>query len=121
MKRTVLMVTALLSALAGGAQAQTPADPIAQRRVELKAVDTTYGDKKKALDSERKEKVKAAGEAAAADAKAKGAEPGVARRNAEAKVKAATQADYDKKLKVIKKEQADATAAVNKKYPLPKS
>ena len=119
MKKSILLIATLLSALAGSVQAQAPAptDPIVQMRTEQKAVDKDYSDKKKALDSERKAKVKAAGDKAAAEAKAKGGEEGVARRNAEAKVKSATKADYDTKLKALKQERDAATAEIKKKYP----
>ena len=127
MKKPTLMIAALLVALAGTVQAQAPAapaapaDPIVQMRLEMKEVDKAYSDKRSALSKERRAKVKAAGDAAAADAKAKGSEPGVAKRDAEAKVRASTKADYDSKLKVLKKEHSDAVAAVKKKYPAAKS
>ena len=60
-------------------------------------------------------------DAAAADAKAKGTDPLVATRTAETKVRAETKADYDAKMKVLKKEHADATAAIRKKYPAAKA
>jgi len=124
MLKSTLVIATLLTALAGSVQAQAPAapaDPIVQMRLEMKEVDKTYSDKRKVITDERKAKVKAAGDAAAADATAKGAEPGVARRNAEAKVKASTKAEHDGKMKVIKKEHADAAAVVKKKYPAAKT
>jgi hypothetical protein len=119
MKKSTLLIAALLAALGGSVQAQAPtsSDPIVQMRTEQNAVDKTYSDKKKVLDGQRKTKVKAAGDKAAADARAKGAEEGVARRDAEAKVKSATKADYDTKLKALKKERDEAKAEIKKKYP----
>ena len=123
MKRSILLIAALLAALAGTVQAQAPAstDPVVQLRAEQKAVDKTYAAKKKAIDSERKASVKAAGDKAAAEAKAKGAEEGIARRDAEAKIKSATKADYDAKVKALKNERDTATAEIKKKYPAAKS
>jgi hypothetical protein len=118
MKKPILLIATLLAALTGGVYAQAPAsnDPIVQMHTEERAADKVYKDKKAALDKPHKAKIKAAGDKAAADASAKGQEPGVARRNAEAKVKAETKADYDAQLKAIKKEHSDALAAIKKKY-----
>lgn len=125
MNKSTLMIATLLAALAGSVHAQTAApastDPIVQMRAEQNVADKAYSEKKKALSAERNAKAKAAGDAAAADAKAKGADPLVAARNAESKVKSATKADYDAKMKVLKKEHADASAAIKKKYPTPKA
>jgi hypothetical protein len=121
MKASTLMIATLLAALAGTAQAQTPAapqDPVVQMRLEKKEIDKVYSDKKKAVNKQRDAKVKAAGDAAFA--KPQGKEPSVARRDAEAKAKAATQADYDTKMKPIKKEHDEALAALYKKYPAAK-
>ncbi|MFZ4288664.1 hypothetical protein [Variovorax sp. HJSM1_2] len=123
MKKFTLLIATLVAALCGSVQAQAPApsDPIVQMRTEWDAVDKVYSEKKKVLDQERKVKLDAAGDKAAADAKAKGTEEGVARRNAEAKVKSATKADYDSKLKGLKKERDTARAEIKKKYPSAKS
>jgi hypothetical protein len=104
-------------------QAQAPAataepDPLVQMRLEKKEIDKVYSDKKHAISSERKAKVKAAGDAAAASPKGK--EPSVARRDAEAKVKSSTKASYDSKMKANKKEHDEALAALYKKYPTAK-
>jgi hypothetical protein len=130
-KKTTLMIASLLVALAGSAQAQAPAapaapaaaptDPIVQLRLETKEADKAYSDKKRALNSERNAKVKAAGDKASADAKATGSDPAVAKRDAESKVKASTKADHDTKLKALKKEHSDTVAAIKKKYPVAKS
>ncbi|MGY4829693.1 hypothetical protein ACVNIS_14055 [Sphaerotilaceae bacterium SBD11-9] len=124
MSKLTLMIAMLLAALAGSAQAQAPAaeaDPAVQMRLEKKEVDKTFSEKKKALNSERMTKVKAAGDTAAAEAQAKGKEPGIARRDAEARVKAATKAEHDTKMKALKKEHDAAVAALKKKYPAAKS
>lgn len=119
MKKSTLLVAALLVALGGTAQAQAPAakDPIVQMRAEEKAVRDAYSSKKKALDAPHKAQIKAAGDKAAADATTKGQDPAVARRDAEAKVKSAGKADYDGKVKALKKERDDALAAIRKKAP----
>jgi hypothetical protein len=120
MKKSILIIATLLAALVGSAQAQAPAattnpDPTVQMRLEKKEIDKVYSNKKNVISSERKAKVKAAGDAAAAAPKGK--ETGVARRDAEAQAKAATKADYDAKMKVLKKEHDDALAVLKKKYP----
>jgi hypothetical protein len=119
MNKSTLMIATLLAALAGAAHAQAPAstDPVVQLRAEQSVADKAYADKKKPVTSERNAKVKKAGDAAEADAKAKGTDPLVARRTAESKVKAETKADYDAKMKALKKEHDEASAAIRKKYP----
>jgi hypothetical protein len=119
MKKSTLLVAALLAALGGAVQAQAPAanDPIVQMRAEEKAANKTYADKKKAVDAPYKAKIKAAGDKAAADATAKGQDANVARRDAEAKVKATDKAEHDAKLKALKKEHDAALAEIRKKYP----
>jgi len=125
--KSTLTIASLLLALIGSVQAQAPAapaasaDPIVQMRLEKKEADKTYSQKKSVVAKERNAKVKAAGDAAAADAKAKGTDPLVARRDAEGKVKASSKADYDVKIKALKKEHSDEVAAINKKYPAAKS
>jgi hypothetical protein len=119
MKHSSLLVAALLVALGGAVQAQAPAanDAIVQMRAEEQAVRKTYSDKKKALDAPRDAQIKAAGDKAAADAKAKGSDTAVARRDAESKVKSATKADHDSKLKALQKERDASLAEIKKKYP----
>lgn len=121
MKKTPLIVATLLVALGGAVHAQAPAptDPIVQMRAEEKVVQKTYDEKKKALDEPRDAKVRAAGDKAAKDATAKGQDPLVARRDAEAKVKSSTKADYDAKLKVLKKERDQSLAQIRAKYQAP--
>lgn len=119
MKKSTLLVAALLVALGGTVQAQAPAakDPIVQMRADEKAVNKVYSDKKKALDAPYKSKIKAAGDKAATDATAKGQDPIVARREAEGKAKSAAKADHDTKLKALKKERDDSLAEIRKKVP----
>jgi hypothetical protein len=121
MKKSTLLVAALLVALGGAVHAQAPAanDPIVQMRAEEKAANKTYADKKKAIDAPYEAKIKSAGDKAAADATAKGQDPNVARRDAEAKVKAADKAEHDTKVKALKKEHDAALAEIRKKYPTP--
>lgn len=118
MTKPVLLIATLLAALAGTVHAQAPAptDPIVQMRAEENAVRKTYADKKRALDKPHDAKIRAAGDKAAADATAKGQEPGVARRDAEAKVRAETKAEYDTRLKALKQERDQALTATRKKY-----
>ncbi len=119
MTKSTLLVAALLVALGGAVHAQTPAttDPIVQMRAEEKAANKVYSDKKQALDAPRDAKIKAAGDKAAAAASAKGQDPLVARRDAQAKVSSATKKDYDAKLKPLKKERDSSLAEIRKKYP----
>lgn len=121
MKKSTLLVAALLVALGGAVHAQAPAatDPVVQMRAEEKAANKTYADKKKAVDAPYKAKIKAAGDKAAAEATGKGQDPAVARRDAEAKVKAADKAEHDTKLKALKKEHDAQLAEIRKKYPTP--
>lgn len=118
MKKSTLLVAALLAALGGTVQAQKPAttDEIVQRRAEERVVTRAYSDKKSELDAPRRAKMKAAADKAAAEASAKGQDPLVARRDAEAKVKSATQAEYDTQLKALKKERDRSLAEIRKKY-----
>ena len=119
MKKTPLLVAALLIALGGVAQTQAFAatDPIVQLHAEENAVNKTYSDKKKALDAPHKAQIKAAGDKAAKEATAAGKDAAVARRDAEAKAKAASKADYDAKLTALKKERDASLAEIKKKYP----
>jgi hypothetical protein len=121
MKKTPVLVAAFLIALGGTVHAQTTAakDPIVQLHAEEKVVNKAYADKKDALDAPRDAQVKAAGDKAAKEATAKGQDALVARREAESKVKAATKADYDAKLKVLDQERDASLAALRKKYPAP--
>lgn len=119
MKNSSLLVAALLVALGGAVHAQAPAanDAIVKMRAEEQAVRKTYSDQKKALDTPRDAQIKAAGDKAAADAKAKGSDVAVARRDAETKVKSSTKADYDAKLNALKKQRDASLAEIRKKYP----
>ena len=118
MKKSTPLIAALLIALGGAAQAQTPAtsDEIVQRRAEERVVSKAYSDKKSELDAPRRARMKAAADKAATEASAKGQDPLVARRDAEAKVKSETQAEYDAKLKALRKERDRSLAEIRKKY-----
>jgi hypothetical protein len=116
MNKIPLVIAALLAALAGSVHAQAPAatDPIVQQREELRVANATFNQKRAALRTERNAQITAAGDAAAKEATAKGRDPLVARRDATAKARAATKADFDAKMKVITQERNDARAAAAK-------
>ena len=119
MKKFALLLATVLVALGGAVHAQpaASADPVVQLRAEEQAANKTYADKKKAVDAPYKARIKAAGDKAAADATAKGQDPAVARRNAEAKVKSTDKAQHDAKIKELKTEHSAALAEIRKKYP----
>ena len=113
MKKTPLIIAALLTALAGSVHAQATAstDPIVQMREQQRAANATFSQKRSALRAERDAQVAAAADAAGKEATAKGRDPLVARRDATAKARSATKADFDAKMKVITQER-DAARAV---------
>jgi len=122
MKKSLLSIIALSAALGGPvlAQGTAPAaaaskDPVVVMRADERAAKATYKQKVSAINAERKASIGAAGEAAAKDAKAKGGDPLVARRDAEAKVTKSTQAGYDSKVKSLKAERKAALEAAGKK------
>ena len=129
MKKTASII-ALLAALSSPAFAQGTApapaaaparaavssDPLVQKRDERAAANADYKRKKSALDAGRKEKMSAMVEAELKGSAAQGKDPRVARRDAEANAKKATQADYDAKLKALKAENKAAVDAIDKKY-----
>jgi hypothetical protein len=116
MTKTPLLITALLVALAGPVHAQATAsnDPIVQMRAEQRAANKTYAEKKHSARADRDAKIKAAVDSAVADAKAQGKDPLVAKRDATAKAKAATRADYEATMKTLKQEHDAAMAAAKK-------
>jgi hypothetical protein len=116
MKKTPLIIAALLAALAGSVHAQATAstDPIVQMREQQRAANATFSQKRSALRAERDAQVAAAADAAGKEATAKGRDPLVARRDATAKARSATKADFDAKMKVITQERDAARAAAAK-------
>jgi hypothetical protein len=121
MKNSLLSIIALSAALSGPVLAQgtapamTSKDPVVVMRAEERAAKATYKQKMSALTTEHKAAISGAGEAAAKDAKAKGSDPLVARRDAEAKAKKMSQSDYDRKVKALKTERKAALDAAAKK------
>lgn len=113
MTKTSFAAFLVAAFLAAPAMAQT--DPIVAGRAELRAANSAYAQALIKAYSDRSAKVDAAVVAAVKDADAKGADPLVAKRDAEAKAKKATQADYDAALKTASADRKAATAAANKK------
>ena len=105
------------AALGFSALAQAPAssDPVVQMRMEQRAANSKYAAGLLQAYADRHSKVSAAVEAAVKDADAKGQDPLVAKRDAHAKATKATEADYEAKLKALRKERDTALAAAKKK------
>lgn len=126
MNKSSLVLVALIAALGGPAFAQgttaakAPAvasnDPYVLMRADKKAADAVYSKGKAAAQAERKAKVSAAVDAAVNDPSAKGKDPLVVKRDAEAKAKKATKADYNAKVKALSADHKAAYAAAEKKY-----
>lgn len=129
--KTAVSTLALLAAFSATAIAQSTApapasapaaapaasgDPIVARRTAVRAADEAFIDGYLKAERERDAKVSAAGEAAAKDAAAKGKDPLVAKRDAEAKTKQATQKDLDAKIKALKADRKAAVDAADKKF-----
>jgi hypothetical protein len=116
MNKTFLMIAALLASLAGSVHAQATAstDPIVQMREQQRAANATFNQKRAALRAERNAQIATAADAAAKEATANGRDPAVARRDATAKARSATQADFNAKMKVITQERNEARAAAAK-------
>jgi hypothetical protein len=119
MKKTPLIIAALLAALAGSVHAQATAstDPIVQMREQQRAANATFSQKRAALRAERDAQVAAAADAAGKEATAKGQDPLVARRDATTRARSATKADFDAKMKVITQERDAARAAARAAAP----
>jgi hypothetical protein len=126
-KIAALLITALFSILSVTAYAQQPAtkkattsassDPIVKMHEEEAVVRKTYNGKVSAAKKERAAKMKPMVEASVKKDAAKGADPIVARHDAESKAKAATKADYDATVKAAKAERNAAITEIRKKYP----
>lgn len=129
MKKSILAAAMFLSLLGGAAQAQINAsaampppvtktakpaastDPIVVMRAEQRAARTEFNNTVRPIRAERSATVKAAGDKAAAEAKAAGKDPMVARRDARAAANAATKADFDAKIKAATDTRTAALAA----------
>jgi hypothetical protein len=108
--------------LSAGALAQTasPAapvsnDPIVQLRADQRAANAVYAAALIKAYAERGKKIQAAVESAVNNATENGKDPLVAKRDADAKARKATQADYDAALKKAADERKAALAAAQKK------
>lgn len=114
-KQFAVMATTALLAFAAFAQTPAPTDPIVQMRAEEREANAKYAGAMMEAYSERQTKVRAAVDAAVKDADAKGKDPLVAKRDAHAKATKATEAEYEAKLKALRKERDAAIAAAKKK------
>lgn len=118
-KQTVLSI-ALLAALGGAAHAQTAAastqstDPVVQMRMEKRDANTAYREATRTASQQRTAKINAAVDKAVADAKATGKDPMIARREARAQARKATQAEYDAAMATARKERDAARAHARK-------
>lgn len=120
MNRPSFLVATLAIALSVPAFAQTAAtatttDPIVAGRAEQRAASGAYADALIKAYSDRSAKVDAAVVAAVKEANAKGADPLVAKRDAESKAKKATQAEYDAAVKAATAKYKEVMASTNKK------
>lgn len=126
MNKSSLIIVALIAAFSGPVFAQgststmAPAvassDPFVLMRADKRAADAVYSKGKAAAQAERKAKVSAAVDAAANDPGAKGKDPQDVKRDAEAKAKKATKADYTAKVKALSADHKAAYAAAETKY-----
>jgi hypothetical protein len=107
------LVLAVSPALAQTAPASN--DPVVQARAEQRAANATYASALLTAYAERGKKVNAAVEAAVKEATEKDKDPLVAKRDADAKARKATQAEYDAALKKAADERNAAMAAADKK------
>lgn len=121
MKNKLVALAVIASTFAMPALAQTAAqaaakDPFVQLREDQRAANAAYAAALINLYADRSQKVQAAVEAAVKDADAKGKDPLIAKRNAEAKTRKATQADYDAALKKAAAERKTAMAEADKRF-----
>jgi hypothetical protein len=124
MKTTTLKLlsTCLLSAaVAGPAAARTAApaaasnDPVVQARAAQREANRVYAMALIRAYADSSAKVNAAVEAAIKDADEKGKDPLVAKRDADAEARKATQAEYDAQLKKAAADRKAALAEADKK------
>lgn len=102
------------------AQAPASSDPIVQMRMAEREANAKYAAGLLQAYSERQSKISATVEAAVKDADAKGKDPLVAKRDAHAKATKATEADYEAKVKALKKEHDDSVKVAKQKANPPK-
>ena len=98
------------------AQATASNDPIVQLREAQRTANAAYVSALLIAYDERHKKKSAAVEAAMKEADAKGKDPLVAKRDADAKAHKATQAEYDAALKKAGDERRAALDAADKKF-----
>ena len=118
MKKSIVATTLALALFGGLAHAQgsaTAADPLATLRTEQRDASAKFRTAAKAAREEREAKVKAATDAAVKDAGAQGKDPQVAKRDASAKARAATKAEFDTKMKAAADTRKSSLAAARKK------
>jgi hypothetical protein len=122
MQTRALTALFLGACLMVSAQSQTAApaavsnDPVVQLRADQRAANSAYGAALLNNYSERGKKVQAAVDSAVKEAVEKGKDPLVAKRDADAKARKATQADYDAAIKKAGDERKAALAAADKKF-----
>lgn len=138
MKKSVFVV-ALLTALSGQAFAQataaapaqatapakaksaaaTSSDSVVQYRTEVRAIKKDFAAKRVPLKAERSKKM---ADLVATNLKSdayKGVDPLIAKRDAQAKARQATKADFDTKMKALNGEEKAALEALRAKYKGP--
>ncbi len=124
MKKTTWTALVLFLAISGSALAQataTPAaaastDPIVQMRTEQRAVNSTFTQKYMEVYAERNNKINELVAATMKTIEGTDKDPFVAHRDAEAKAKKATQADFDAKVKPLQATRKAELAVIAKKY-----
>ena len=112
-----LMLAAALSTPAAAQTAAAPvasSDPIVQGRAAQREANRAYAAALLKAYADRNAKVHAAVEAAVKEADEKGKDPLVAKRDADAKARKATQAEYDAQLKKAADERKQALAEADK-------
>ena len=123
MKTKTMVLLHTLMFAAGAVFAQTTAtlpstasnDPGVRGRAAQREANSAYAGALLKAYADRGAKVNAAVEAAVKDADAKGKDPLVAKRNADAKARKDTQAEYDAALKKAADARKAATAAADNK------
>ena len=124
MKKSTLSALALFLAIGGPAFAQaatapaatTSTDPIVQMRSEQRAVNSAFAQKYHDAYAERSNKINESVAAAMKAVEGTDKDPFVAHRDAEAKAKKATQADFDAKVKPLLAARKAELAVIAKKY-----
>jgi hypothetical protein len=111
----VIAAASCASALAQTAAPAASGDPIVALRAEKRAANTAYSQAVIRAHNDRSAKIDAAVAGAVKDADAKGRDPLVAKRDAEARARKATEREYGASLKAAGDERKAALAAADKK------